>query len=148
MKAKGKDESESDWIHTGGGAVYRSAVRYLIDGEWHPLEAAIQQLIPKVHPAKAARYAERARRGTKSRKNEPVYTAPEQRVKHIDLDRIIRIGARAMSREALRNRAFEVDNERGMVRIRPNKLAHAKLTVAVWETDGGEAAFHDTVDED
>lgn len=145
MKNKGTPESlETPWIHPGGGALYRIAVRYLADGEWHEIERVIQHIIPKVHPAKATRRAERNRSKPKGKS----WTAPPERTKNNDMDRIIRIGARSMAREALRNRAFEIDNKTKRVRIRPVKLDSAKVVIAQWEAEGGEAAFHDVDDEE
>lgn len=125
------------------GALTRIAMRQLRDGEWHPYERTIQKIMPKVHPGKAARVAERMRKGSKGGTNPT--PAPAERVKNTDLDRVIRVGARVLVKQTLRTSVFEIDKNAGKVRIRPSKLESAQKFLATLETEGGEAAFTDDV---
>jgi hypothetical protein len=122
------------------GPLTRIAIRELRDGEWHPYERTVQTIMPKVHPGKAARIAERARKSTKGATGT---TAPKERVKNTDLDRIIRVGARALVKQTLRTSIFEIDMDANQIRIAPGKLKSAQRLLSELEMEGGDAAFTD-----
>jgi hypothetical protein len=127
------------------GPIVRNLLRYLGDGEWHSLEKTVQAAIPKVHPGRAARRAELNRKLANKRRG--VQQGPPERTKNVDLDRIIRIGARSLVKDATRISAFEHDRNAGTIRIRPDKLSSARALVEKTVREGGEAAFQDTNDE-
>lgn len=92
-------------LHPGRkGEVRKRAEILLADGEWHQYERVVSQLIRLVPPGVAARRAEAMRKASSN------YEGPEKRVRHRDLDQVIRTGARAVVKDVLRDeRAFVVE---------------------------------------
>lgn len=98
-----------------GSVVHHVLLEYLADEEWHDAEKVIRIGSAAVPPGVAIRLAE-ADRVAIWKKDHPGQPVPP-RIKNLDKDYQIRVGARRYAVQVLRNKAFEWNDEKTKVRL-------------------------------